>query len=152
MTASFGICVIRSSLVDWWSMKKECRHARHTRVRRFRLKFFSAQSEKISLTFFAFRMKTKMSGAPYTQRIVRIAFAGSVSSLTFVFTRILCIFREMFYTVFLLDPFCAAFPLLILHIFHIFNNIIIIYMGTFFKFAAINRISAEYVWTRSDEK
>jgi hypothetical protein len=30
MTASFGILVIRSSLVDWWSMKKECRHARHS--------------------------------------------------------------------------------------------------------------------------
>jgi hypothetical protein len=29
MTASLGIRVIRSSLVDWWSMKKECRHARH---------------------------------------------------------------------------------------------------------------------------
>ncbi len=30
MTASLGIRVIRSSLVDWWSMKKECRHARHS--------------------------------------------------------------------------------------------------------------------------
>ncbi len=30
MAASLGILVIRSSLVDWWSMKKECRHARHT--------------------------------------------------------------------------------------------------------------------------
>jgi hypothetical protein len=30
MTASLGILVIRSSLVDWRSMKKECRHARHT--------------------------------------------------------------------------------------------------------------------------
>jgi hypothetical protein len=29
MTASLGILVIRSSLVDWQSMKKECRHARH---------------------------------------------------------------------------------------------------------------------------
>jgi hypothetical protein len=29
MAASLGILVIRSSLVDWWSMKKECRHARH---------------------------------------------------------------------------------------------------------------------------
>ncbi len=29
MTASLGIRVIRSSLVDWRSMKKECRHARH---------------------------------------------------------------------------------------------------------------------------
>ncbi len=29
MTASLGIRVVRSSLVDWWSMKKECRHARH---------------------------------------------------------------------------------------------------------------------------
>ncbi len=29
MTASLGILVIRSSLVDWRSMKKECRHARH---------------------------------------------------------------------------------------------------------------------------
>ena len=31
MAASLGILVIRSSLVDWWSMKKECRHARHNR-------------------------------------------------------------------------------------------------------------------------
>ncbi len=30
MAASLGILVIRSSLVDWWSMKKECRHARHS--------------------------------------------------------------------------------------------------------------------------
>ncbi len=30
MTASLGIRVIRSSLADWRSMKKECRHARHT--------------------------------------------------------------------------------------------------------------------------
>ncbi len=30
MTASRGILVIRSSLIDWRSMKKECRHARHT--------------------------------------------------------------------------------------------------------------------------
>jgi hypothetical protein len=30
MTASLGIRVIRSSLVDWRSMKKECRHARHS--------------------------------------------------------------------------------------------------------------------------
>ncbi len=30
MTASLSIRVIRSSLVDWWSMKKECRHARHS--------------------------------------------------------------------------------------------------------------------------
>ncbi len=30
MTASLGILVIRSSLVDWRSMKKECRHARHS--------------------------------------------------------------------------------------------------------------------------
>ncbi len=30
MTASLGIRVIRSSLTDWRSMKKECRHARHT--------------------------------------------------------------------------------------------------------------------------
>ncbi len=29
MTASLGIRVIRSSLADWRSMKKECRHARH---------------------------------------------------------------------------------------------------------------------------
>jgi hypothetical protein len=29
MTASLSIRVIRSSLVDWRSMKKECRHARH---------------------------------------------------------------------------------------------------------------------------
>jgi hypothetical protein len=29
MAASLGILVIRSSLVDWRSMKKECRHARH---------------------------------------------------------------------------------------------------------------------------
>ncbi len=32
MTASLGIRVIRSSLVDWRSMKKECRHARHNSV------------------------------------------------------------------------------------------------------------------------
>ncbi len=32
MTASLGIRVIRSSLVDWRSMKKECRHARHTTI------------------------------------------------------------------------------------------------------------------------
>jgi hypothetical protein len=32
MTAILGILVIRSSLVDWWSMKKECRHARHNRT------------------------------------------------------------------------------------------------------------------------
>jgi len=32
MTASLGIRVVRSSLVDWWSMKKECRHARHNGV------------------------------------------------------------------------------------------------------------------------
>ncbi len=31
MTASLSIRVIRSSLADWRSMKKECRHARHTR-------------------------------------------------------------------------------------------------------------------------
>ncbi len=29
MAASLGILVIRSSLADWQSMKKECRHARH---------------------------------------------------------------------------------------------------------------------------
>jgi hypothetical protein len=103
----------------------------HSRVRRFRLKFFSVQSKKISLTFSAFRTKTKMSGAPYTQRVVRIAFAGSVSSLTFAFTRILCIFRKISYTVVLLYPFCATFPLL--HILHGFNNIIIIYTGSFLK-------------------
>jgi hypothetical protein len=32
MTASLGIRVIRSSLADWRSMKKECRHARHRYV------------------------------------------------------------------------------------------------------------------------
>ncbi len=31
MTAILGILVIRSSLIDWWSMKKECRHARHNK-------------------------------------------------------------------------------------------------------------------------
>jgi hypothetical protein len=31
MTASLGIRVICSSLVDWRSMKKECRHARHNK-------------------------------------------------------------------------------------------------------------------------
>ncbi len=30
MTASLGIRVIHSSLADWRSMKKECRHARHS--------------------------------------------------------------------------------------------------------------------------
>jgi hypothetical protein len=30
MAVSLGILVIRSSLVDWRSMKKECRHARHS--------------------------------------------------------------------------------------------------------------------------
>jgi hypothetical protein len=29
MAASLGTLVIRSSLADWQSMKKECRHARH---------------------------------------------------------------------------------------------------------------------------
>ncbi len=32
MAASLGILVIRSSLVDWRSMKKECRHARHRKL------------------------------------------------------------------------------------------------------------------------
>ena len=32
MTASLGIRVIRSSLADWRSMKKECRHARHSTI------------------------------------------------------------------------------------------------------------------------
>ncbi len=32
MTASLGIRVIRSSPADWRSMKKECRHARHSPV------------------------------------------------------------------------------------------------------------------------
>ncbi len=34
MTASLGIRVIRSSPADWRSMKKECRHARHTYIPR----------------------------------------------------------------------------------------------------------------------
>jgi hypothetical protein len=75
-----------------------------------------------------------MSCALYTQRIVRIA--GRISSLTFAVTHILYNFREISYTVFLLYPFCATF--LLLHILHGFNNVILIYRGSFLKVRSNN--------------
>jgi hypothetical protein len=48
MTASLGIRVIRSSLTDWRSMKKECRHARHM----FEHRNFGKNRRKRSEIFF----------------------------------------------------------------------------------------------------
>ncbi len=48
MTASLDIRVIRSSLADWRSMKKECRHARHST----QIKLFPNIHNKIVYFFF----------------------------------------------------------------------------------------------------